>query len=71
MQAESVITILNRADSINGAQFGMVNMAKRVKGMQWGLVNMTDNLYGVQIGLVNIAKSGAFLPFMVFINAGF
>lgn len=46
---------INYADSLNGAQIGLLNIArKRPKGWQVGFVNLSYDTIGHKIGLVNI-----------------
>ena len=55
MQRAWQLSAINYADSLNGAQIGLINYAyKRPKGWQVGLVNVSFDSIGHKIGLVNI-----------------
>jgi len=49
--------VFNRAQTVSGAQVGLVNVCDELRGTQVGLVNIaTGEARGVQVGLVNISK---------------
>ena len=55
MQRGLQFATINYADSLNGAQVGVLNIArKRPKGWQVGIVNLSYDSIGHKIGLVNI-----------------
>ena len=55
MQRGVQLGAINYADSLNGAQVGLINYGyKRPKGWQVGLVNISHDSIGHKIGLVNI-----------------
>lgn len=49
---------VNRAESLDGAQIGLVNVGGKVRGLQIGLVNVAEEADGATIGLVNIVRRG-------------
>lgn len=50
--------LLNVAETVTGAQIGLVNIGKRVRGTQIGLVNISEEVDGFPIGLVSVSESG-------------
>lgn len=50
--------LLAKAENIAGAQFGFVNMSNReISGLQFGLFNQAEYIHGAQIGFVNYART--------------
>ncbi len=55
--------VFNRAQTVSGAQVGLVNVCDELRGTQVGLVNIaTGEAHGVQVGLVNISQRLHGLP---------
>jgi hypothetical protein len=55
------VGLVNISDEVRGAQVGLVNIASgEVRGVQVGLINVSRHLHGLPIGLVNIAEGGGF-----------
>jgi hypothetical protein len=55
--------VFNRAQTVSGAQVGLVNVCDELRGTQVGLVNIaTGEARGVQVGLVNISQRLHGLP---------
>ena len=69
-EALQIGVLYNFADSLNGAQIGLINHAGYVKGLQLGLMNFAGDMVGVQIGVINIIDSKDF-PFVPILNARF
>ena len=64
------IGLWNEANSMRGAQAGLVNVCGETEGIQIGLINRCDTMHGYQIGLINIIRE-AELRFFPIINIGF
>ena len=60
----------NEANSMRGAQVGLVNVCGETEGLQVGIINRSDTMHGYQFGLVNIIRA-AELQFCPIVNIGF
>lgn len=69
-EALQIGILYNYANSIHGAQIGLINHANYAKGLQIGLINYAGDMSGVQIGLINVIDSKDY-PFFPIINARF
>ncbi len=50
--------LLTKNDTIMGAQFGVVNLSMNsTTGLQWGFFNQAEYMKGLQLGFVNYAKN--------------
>lgn len=64
------VGLWNEANSLSGAQAGLVNVCGETEGLQIGIINRSDTMHGYQIGLVNIIRE-AELRFFPIVNIGF
>ncbi len=60
----------NEANSMRGAQLGLVNVSGETEGFQVGIINRSETMHGYQIGLVHVIRD-AELPFCPIVNIGF
>ena len=61
--------LFNEANSMRGAQVGIVNFGGEVQGLQLGLINRCETMYGYQIGLINVIRDNE-LQFCPIVNIG-
>ena len=64
------VGLWNEANSMRGAQVGIVNVSGETEGLQVGLINRADTMHGYQVGLVNVIRD-AELQFFPIVNIGF
>ena len=61
--------LFNEANSMCGAQVGLVNFGGEVQGLQVGLINRCETMVGYQIGLINVIRDNE-LRFFPILNIG-
>jgi len=59
----------NEANSMVGAQVGLVNVCGETEGLQVGLINRSETMHGYQVGLINVIRD-AELQFFPLVNIG-
>ena len=61
--------LFNEANSMRGAQVGLVNLGGEVQGFQIGLINRCETMVGYQVGLINVIRDNE-LQFCPILNIG-
>ena len=61
--------LFNEANSMRGAQVGIVNLGGEVQGFQIGLINRSETMVGYQVGLINVIRDNE-LQFCPIVNIG-
>ena len=71
VQLAGILGGVNIATNAHGVQIAsLYNHAETMRGAQIGLVNFSEKMYGIQIGLVNIIRDGG-LPVLPLVNGRF
>lgn len=64
------VGLWNEANSMHGAQVGIINVSGETEGIQVGLINRSETMHGYQFGLINVIRD-AELQFFPIVNIGF
>jgi hypothetical protein len=62
---------LNIADTLKGAQIGLINWSKSQQGFQLGLINLSDTITGRSLGLITLVKRGGHYAVEAYATATF
>jgi hypothetical protein len=62
---------INIADTLKGAQIGLINWSKNQQGFQLGLINLSDTITGRSLGLITLVKKGGHYAFEAYTTPTF
>lgn len=62
---------INIADTLRGAQIGLINWSKSQQGFQFGLINLSDTITGRSLGLITLVKRGGHYAVEAYTTATF